>query len=136
MALSRPRSSPTIITAVCEAADIVGKFVYVRGDRVGNYYDVRTADPHAEAKMPAMGLIVSKLSTTLCRVQLSGEAKGFFTGLHPGKHVFVAADGGATQTPLTPPVGGFVFHQGPAVALAADTVMLFGSSIPLAKRIG
>jgi hypothetical protein len=61
--------------------------------------------------MPAIGVILSKETSTLCTVLVMGELQGVYSGLSIRKVVFVGLDGKIQEGPPTPSVGGFVFVQ-------------------------
>ena len=124
------------IDAFCLSSDSVGRFVYISGDRVGKTYTVCTVDPLVRAKMPAIGLIIQKYTTTKCVVQLFGEVRGIFTGLTPGHYVFIGLSGELVSAPVDPPVGRFLFHQMAGIAFASDVVFLYLDSTTMAKRVG
>ena len=113
-ALSAPRATTLFvrnsIRANCLTADAVGNCVYVTGDLISGLHQVTTCDPTDFAKMPAVGVIVSKDTDTLCTVLVLGEIEGL-TGLSVRKVVFVGLDGKIASAPPPPPVGGFVFIQ-------------------------
>ena len=70
--------------AECLSSDVVGGMVYVRADRILDRYVVGTADPTDFSKMPAVAMIISKASSTLCEIQFRGEVTGVYSGLTPG----------------------------------------------------
>jgi len=124
------------IDAFCSISEVVGKFVYISGDRVGKTYTVSTVDPFTRDKMPAVGLVIQKYTDTKCIVQLFGEVKNLFTSLIPGHYVFVGANGDLTQFPVSPFPGVGVFHQSAGIAFASDVVFLYLDPITMVKRIG
>jgi hypothetical protein len=60
---------------------------------VGSRYQVATADPSNVAKMPAVGVVYSKPTSTTARVRVLGELPGIITGMTIGQPVYVGASG-------------------------------------------
>jgi hypothetical protein len=110
-----------VILAECLPADTAGKAVYFRGPASGGMptyygtqpygvarygltpfpvrYQVATADPRDYSKMPAFGLLVTKLDVTECLVQIRGPVHGVLSGMTPGKIQFVGDGGSVVETP-------------------------------------
>lgn len=87
------------LEATCLSTDSVLSWVYVRADldpsglpRVGK------ANPKLSTKMPAIGFITEKLTSTNCLVHCVGVTD-LLTGLVPGREIFLGLDGTATQDP-------------------------------------
>lgn len=93
---------------------------------VAGRYQVTRADPTDRAKMPVIGVIISKSTPTVCRVQLQGRLQSVFTGLMPSCVYFCGTDGEiASETdPTYPPTGGTSYFQQVGVALASDWMMV------------
>jgi hypothetical protein len=108
-----------IRAADCSSSEAVGDFVYVSGPQVSNRDQVRKASPADYDKMPAVGVIISKSSSTTCLVQWMGETPPIFSGLSSGETYFLGADARLAERPPVP-VSGYMFAQPIAVALAAD----------------
>lgn len=124
------------IEANCLSSDAVGNCVYITGPRIGGYYQVATADPHNGAvKMPAIGVVKTKLSPTLCKVQVTGLMEGVATGLTPGRVVFVSSTGTITHNIATPAVGQLAYIQSMGVAFSSDVVMII-PDFSIIKRVG
>ena len=98
--------------------------VYVSGDVAGGEYTVAKVDYTDRAKMPSVGMIVTKISSLLCLVQVSGEVKNLYTGLVPGKYCFVGSDGRLVQAVPSTPSLGVRYSQPVAYALASNTLLL------------
>jgi hypothetical protein len=113
------------IEANCLASDAIGKCIYCTGDPIGGKYQVTTVDPKDYAKMPAIGIIVSKASTTDCEIQWAWDTD-IFAGLTIGKTAFVGLDGSITQDPssIVADPSGIVFHQAIGAALASDSLLI------------
>jgi hypothetical protein len=119
----------------CLISDTVGKCVYPSADKVGEFYQVRTANPSDTTKMPAFGIIISKSSDTEGIVQLFGEMDGTYSGLTVGRVMFVGDNGNLNETPPIPPVGEYRFVQTMGANLGSSVVML-NPSFSMVKRIG
>jgi hypothetical protein len=89
-------------SAECTAAESVGDFVCIADDPPNGLDVVAKADPSDFAKMPAVGVIISKSSPTHCLVQWLGETPNIFTGLSSGEVYFVGEDARIAEAPPTP----------------------------------
>lgn len=109
--------------AECLSGDTVGKVVYIRADISAGRYVVETADPSTFSKMPAIGMIISKASSTICTVQFRGIVQGIYSGMTPGAMLFVSTTGSLVSSPPTPgPSRMFIQNMG--VALGSNVVGL------------
>lgn len=107
--------------AQCSAGDGVGACVYTTGDRVGGYYQVGTVDPSDRGKMPAIGMIIQKLTPTTCFVQFRGTVEGVYSDLTPGELLFVG-DGGGLDDEM--PAGSSKYVQSVGTSLGSDVFRL------------
>jgi hypothetical protein len=103
--------------ADCTSAEAIGDFVRVSGTQVSNRDQVRKADPSSYAKLPAVGVVISKPTPTTCLVQWMGETPEIFSGLAAGSLYFLGADSRIADNPPAP-VGRDMFIQAVAVALS------------------
>jgi len=78
--------------ADCPAATLVEDLVFVTGPAIGNIIQVDTVDITVVSTMPAIGIVVKKITSTRCRVRTSGEFTISLT-LVPGKTYYVGATG-------------------------------------------
>lgn len=119
-------SLPARLPATCLASDDVGHAVRITGDRVGGLYQVTRADIDAAASHEARsaGLIVSKTDSTTCVVQTSGILVGIFSGLTPGRLLFVGTDATLSTTPPSRPSSGRRTIQPLAYAVASDVAII------------
>ena len=125
LSVSRAASlySPKVVSVACLSTDAVGMPMCVRGDRIGDRWRVTQADPHDGSKMVAVGILLSKSTPTVGLMQLSGTITTLFTGLVPGKPLFVSP-GGLSQDAPSIGVGGYSIVQIVGVAVASDVVLL------------
>jgi len=121
------------VEAICQASDVIGRCVYISGPEVGGKYQVSTVDPQNGSKIPSIGVIVEKLTSTTCIVQLSGALKDIVTGLTPGKALFVGA-GGILSHSLPSPGISFAYVQPMGVAVDSNALLL-SPSLSIIKRI-
>jgi len=129
---ARRRSIPQNFLANCQTGDSVGDLVYSSGGMVGGYYTVTKVDISDPSKMPAVGMIVAKVSPTICVVQVGGEIKDIYSGFVPGRHCFVGTDARLTQVvPTAPPTG--VRYSQPAAYAIASNVLLFRAELPTVR---
>lgn len=137
-ALSTPRANELFvqnsIRANCLLADSVGNCVYITSDISGGLHQVTTCDPTDFSKMPAVGVILSKDTDTLCTVLVLGELPGLYTGLPVRKVVFVGLDGKIASAPPAPAAGSFVFVQHLGSVTDAGRVLL-NPNFHMTKRI-
>lgn len=124
MLVVRPLGGKARVTASCLTTDAVGDLVYVAGSIAGNDYDVAKVDVGDYTKMPAFGVIVAKLSTTRCVVQMSGEVVGIYTGLTEGRVYFAGSDGRPSLTPPAPGLSGRAYLQSVGLAVSADVLKI------------
>lgn len=83
--------------ANCLASDAINQFVRVVGNTLG-VPNVTRADPTDASKMPAVGVIVQKPTTTTCLVQVSGQILSF-SPITAGTWYYV----GAASSPVSAP---------------------------------
>jgi len=110
---------PNVVVANCLSTDTEGKLVCNNGDSVGGVLQVTTADPFTNTKVPAIGVIVSKSSSTDCLVQISGLIT-VLSGLTPGKLYWLNTNGTAT---VAVPTGGTRYVHSVGVALASNVLL-------------
>lgn len=138
--LSIPRALslfPTnVVEANCLSSDAVGNCVRITGPQIGDYYQVETVDVHnGETKMPAVGVVVEKLSPTLCKVQVTGLMKGVASGLTPGQVLFISSTGTLTHGVATPLAGQKAYIQSMGIAFSSDVVLVV-PDFSIKKRVG
>lgn len=105
--------------ADCTVGESVGDFVFVVGAPVAGRDQVQRADPSDYDRMPAVGVITRKPTSTTCLVQWFGETPPIFTGLSAGEIYFVGYDSKIAEVPPTPVTTG-MFVQPIGVALSPD----------------
>ena len=120
------------LPATCQATDQVGDLVHISGDSTGGLIQVTKVDITDYSKMPGVGAIVSKSSSTQCMILRYGILS--VTGLVPGKTYFVDFDGTPTATRPVAGVGQKVFVQVIGVAMDSSRLM-FNPSFNLTRVI-
>lgn len=137
-ALSVPRAitlfQTSAVPAQCTASDVVGNCVHISGPMVGDLYQVATVDPLDGSTFPAVGIIVSKESATLCQVYVFGITD-VVSGLIPGRVYFVGTSGTLVLAPPIPPVSGVAYIQSMGTSMGADR-FLVNPTYPVIKRVG
>lgn len=115
-----------IVDAACSSGDTVGDVVYVLADKVGLLYSVTKVDiDNAESwRAIGIGVIKSKSETTVCKVQLGGLLQGVYTGLLPGRRLFINTSSRLSLSPPPAPVSGRRLSQRIAYAMASDTILI------------
>jgi hypothetical protein len=129
------RRDGSIDTAICEATDNVGDLVYIQGGLPNGQLTVSRADPKDNSKFPAVGIIISKSTAELCRVQWKGETPPLFVGLDEGEIYFLGENGGLARIPPAVSSGGYCFVQAVGIATADDKIRINIDSTPT-RRIG
>lgn len=119
-----PRAEKVIKKANCLASDLAGDCVRITGPTVGGLYQVTHMDPTVDGTDQAVGVIISKTTSTLCYVQFHGPLHGVYAGLTPGKRLYVNADSQLTHTPPTPAGGGVLYLQVMGSAIDESVVLL------------
>lgn len=134
VARSRELFQVTKIPASCLPADAVGNCVFISGPKIGGYYQVRTVNPIVSNNIPAVGLVVSKDSPSVCTVQMFGITTAL-SGLNPGADYFIDLDGTLTSTIPLAPVGEKYYIQPMGRAMSTDEFFISPSG-SIIKRIG
>ena len=87
-----------IIDCNCDPLVIVNQLV-IPSASIDNFIESITDN---RSTFPVIGIVISKVTPTLCKVLMTGQCDSNFNGLQRGKKVFVAEDGGlTTDVPLT-----------------------------------
>lgn len=110
----------------CLNSDSVGNSLCIRGERINGKWRVQTADPCDTSKMPAIGVLISKSTPTVGKMQIMGPVLNIFTGLTPGKiyHVNLPI---LTIAPPLPGGLGYSMAQMFGYAAASDILILTGN---------
>lgn len=128
------RKRQDLALAYCQSGDAEGSLVYTAGDRVGEYHQVSTVDPSDRLKMPAVGMIVQKMTSTTCVVQFRGTVEGVYSGLTPGELLF-AGDGGGLDDEMPAPFGGLPrYVQSVGTTIASNAFRLEPNFIMTRRR--
>jgi hypothetical protein len=119
-------SATNILDANCLSTDSVKDVVYISGDKGGGRYTVTKVNTaHAEAhRAIGIGVLIQKgVDPTLCKVQISGPLADLYTGLTPGRRLFVGTDSRLTETPPVPSTGSALLQK-IGYALASNVVLV------------
>lgn len=106
--------------ADCPASLAVGDWVYITGPAVVGVYQVAKADITDPLKVPAVGVAVTKLTTTTATIQWEGEVT-VFGGLTPRRVYYLQANG---TIGLAPPSGSSNYVQRVGVALDSGALLV------------
>lgn len=117
--------------AECLTTDDIGAMVYIRDAAVGEMYKVEAVDPDDLSKMPAVAMIIQKITSTSCVIQFYGEVADVYTGLTPGSRYFVGDATGALSEGA--PTGSGKIIQSVGVALSSN-VLIMDPHFVMAKR--
>ena len=112
-----------VFEATCEATDAVDMYVRVTGPAVSGVRQVSRVDITDRTKMPAIGVIIEKMTLTRCRVRTYGEVPAPIVAI-PGKRYFVGLDSQLTDSPPRPGPGGKIATQIIGVALDRTTILV------------
>lgn len=107
MAIAR-RIGPALFLAQCPPAANLGDMVFVSGDRSGDIYQIDRCDISQANKRP-WGIILKKITIDSCWVQTYGEIRDLYSGLIPGKPIFLGHGIGARLTQTFP--GSAITHK-------------------------
>lgn len=123
---ARAAATPQIIRAACDAARQPKDVVYVHADKVGDLYQVTLVNIDSATTVEAIGVgvIRAKRSATVCEVQLGGLLDGVYTGLTPGRRLFVDTSGRLSESPPSQPISGRRLSQRVAFAMASDVIFV------------
>lgn len=116
-------STPTTFSATCPSGASVGDLVYVSSAGYVTPVDITDV-----AKVPAVGCILSKSSSTSCLVQTAGLAGGLYSGLTAGAMYYSGLSSRPSILP-TPSVGQSLFLQALGIALDPTTLILAPSIV-------
>jgi len=120
---ARKRGIPLFQRVICQATDAVGDIAVTIGYS-GDLTVVRKMNIDAPTQSTVLGMIVQKIDDTNAIVQVGGEVRGVYTGLTPGRRLFVGTDGRLTHAvPIGTPVG-VRLSQAAAIALAPNTLYI------------
>lgn len=115
----------SVFNGTCQPTDAVGNFVRMTGSP-GN--DVVTVDYTSFSTMPAIGVILSKASSTTCVVQTNSLISGVFgSSLVPGKIHFIDSIGKAVYPAPIPGATDTFFHQPIGIAVTNNSLLLLPS---------
>lgn len=117
----------------CLSSDSIGDSVYIRAGFAGGRWQVAKADPGDDAKMPAVGILISKSSTTEGEVQLWGEVPSIFSSLSIGRTYHVDYNGVTLNVPIIG-VNGYSWVQDFGFALSDDILFLVGNIVKWKHR--
>lgn len=120
----RKRAQAEFVIADCLATNAVGDMVRVYADEVAGVYQVMDLDILSTDWHLPVGMITRKLSSTRCAVQVGGEVKGIYTGLTPGKPLFINTASRLQHAVPSHPATGVTWIHPAAQALSSSTVLL------------
>lgn len=98
-------SGKDVRPAGCSVEEDVGDFVYVSGPPVLGRDQVRRANPDSSLAMPAVGVVIFKVSSEECLVQWMGETPDVFSGLTAGKPYWLGPNAKAASLPTRSTTG-------------------------------
>jgi len=110
----------------CLASDDIGSPVAIRDVRVNGKWRVHTADPYDDAKIPAIGILISKSTPTVGIVLLFGPCD-LFTGMVPGRPLLVGQNGNLLEEVPALSAGQYFWGQQIGIAVSDDLLMLPGN---------
>ena len=119
-----PGDATVTFTAVCPTSVSLGDVVYISGDKVGGMHQVDKVDITSFLKMPAIGIVIQKLTSTTAVIICSGEVAGVYGSLMPGKTYFADSNARLISTAPGSPSTGVQFVQAVAYSLASDTLFV------------
>lgn len=131
-----PGDATITFSAICPSSLIVGDVVYISGDKSGSFFTVDKVDITTTTKMPAIGVIITKPTSTTATVMALGKIVGLYTGLTPNANLFPDSSGRLTETPVVSPSTGIRLVQHVARALSSDTLLIKIEDPPFVRVSG
>ena len=128
MAVINFKRDEGIKLANCLSSDSVEDVVYVTGDDVSGRIQVSKVDIDDGAKMPGIGVIVSKSSSTECKVRVGGELVMIGTPFSPGNIVFASLSATLDTSAPSRPGSGTRLIQRMGIALADNKLVITPST--------
>jgi hypothetical protein len=110
----------------CEATDAVNDWVYIKDDLSGQRWVVEKADIYDRTKMPAIGVLIEKTTSTTGLVQVIGRYDGF-SGLDYTKLTAWLGSSGIQYTLPTPGPSDYAIVQRIGKPIASDVFWIAGS---------
>jgi len=107
---------------ICPSNVSIGHLVAIVGNQNGIEL-VDKADPVHYERLPAVGMVISKIDATTCLVQFYGESPSIFNNLAPGEIYFLGKDSFISVVPPRPN-GVDVFVQNVGMALSPTTIFI------------
>jgi len=130
---SDPAGASTVeFVADCPASVVVDDLVYVTGPAISGVIQVDIVDVTLVAKMPAIGIVIEKITSTSCRVLTQGEVTPTLT-LVPGKRYFAGASGSLAVAMPTPATSGIAFSQPVGYAIDTNRLLFDPEKIPIIR---
>lgn len=111
-----------VFSASCSVSDLVGDFVYMNAGLDVRKVDITDDTP--PRKIPAVGVIIEKPTTTTCKVQTAGICDGIYAGLTPNAAYWVGTDSRPTLTKPTGSEGSPIFVIPIGYALSTTKMLL------------
>jgi hypothetical protein len=121
---ARKRSQGGFLVADCDSADAVGDMVRISADEVLGIYQVGKLNILSNDYDLPLGMIIAKPEATKCVVQRDGEVRGVYSGLTPGKQLFINSASRLTHSVPTHPAVGVSWVHPAAQALSSEAVLL------------
>lgn len=112
-----PSTSSNTFIATCASYITVGHLVRINSSGHADICDISNA-----SFMPSVGVVVQKLSSLSCKVQVSGVAS-VASPLVPGEIYYVGSNSKLSERP-TPAVGQSLFLQPVAVSISPTSIMI------------
>lgn len=118
--------------ANCPSSTAVDDFVYITGPSSSGKLQVATVDITDRSTMPAFGVVIDKITTTLCKVRVSGEFVPA-DSLTPGKRYFISSNGQVVDSLPSASPGGQAVVQSAAYAIDTNRLLLTLDQIPIVR---
>ncbi len=114
------------VDVACLTTDIVGSPLSIREAPINGKWRVHTADPTDFAKMPAVGVLISKSTPTVGIAKILGVCE-VFVGLTPGTNYMIGSGGVLVEEVPAVSVTGSFWGQHLGVAVSGNILMLSGN---------
>lgn len=100
-----------IVGSCSPGALIAGDAVRITAQSASGIYPVSKVDIDSNSAVPAVGVVVSVISSERVSVQIAGEVQNILTGMTFGDAVYVSTAGQVTQTMPSRPSSGYRYIQ-------------------------
>lgn len=130
---SAPGATTVEFIAGCPASVAVDDLVYTTGPAILGVAQVDVIDVTDVSKMPAIGIVIAKITSTTCKVITLGEISPGMA-LIPGRRYFAGANGSLDLAMPSPTLGGIAFSQPVGYAIDTNRLLFNPELTPIIRK--